>query len=371
MGGVGGGTYVDDAFMDHMCRRISCLKDFLKSNPLMQLSMLGWWAEAKRTFDGTTSATFGVPAKLYKAWEEYDHANAPALDINAPVLDKNRDEVEFTPSELRSIFDLQVDQIISFIAEALVKKEMQSRRDPVRVIMVVGGFASSPYLMKRLRERFTVPGITEVVSPPDPGSAVCQGAAMITTQLGHAIVSRVLKKTYGVGATRTFRKGKGGDRPSYKVINDEGDALCDNVFHAFVRNGDSVAVDQCVTQKFQVWSKSMREMDISLYSTNQRMVKYITDKSVKEEHTFTLDISAGMDVEGREIEVRIYFGGTVIRMEVQGVNFQAEGAAELEVDSSAFKRKEEKHGPIKHKVCRKRTNPVYTMVHQQLIHLGT
>lgn len=144
-----------------------------------------------------------MPARLYKAWEEYEHRITPALDMNASP--KCRNEVELTVPELRNIFDPVVEQIIGFIAGALSKTEVKGK---VKVIMVVGGFAASQYLMKRLREGFTVQGTrVTVVSLPDPGSLVCQGAAILGTRLGHTIVSRVMRKTYSVEMTSICERG--------------------------------------------------------------------------------------------------------------------------------------------------------------------
>jgi hypothetical protein len=342
-GGIGGGSYVDENFLQHLGKRIGCLPEFLKANPLMELSMRRWWGEIKSTFDGTTSATYLVPVKLYKAWAVYDHA-------------KCQDEVEFTVPELRSIFDPEVERVIGYIAAPLAKV-----KENVKVIMVVGGFAASPYLMMRLREKFTVPG-REVVSPPDPGSAVCQGAAITGTRPGDTIVSRVCRKTYGVSVMRSFekgKKGKKGDRPALKVIDDVGDALCDNAFHAFVRNGDSIPADHSVQHEFSPWCKSLQEMEITVYSSNQRFVKYTTDKGVREELKFKVDISAGMHVDDRKVAVIMYFGGTSINWKAKGVNFEAEGAGQQDIDPLAFQEREAKDGPVQHHVNKRKRGIVY------------
>lgn len=85
------------------------------------------------------------------------------------------------------------------------------------------------------------------------------------------------------------KKGKKGDRPALKVIDDVGDALCDNAFHAFVQNGDSIPADHSVQHEFFPWCKPLQEMEITVYSSNQRFVKYATDKGVREELTFKVD----------------------------------------------------------------------------------
>ncbi len=52
----------------------------------------------------------------------------------------------------------------------------------IKLMMMAGGFSASPYLMKRVRDTFIQYKVEEVISPPNPGSAVCQGAAALICQ---------------------------------------------------------------------------------------------------------------------------------------------------------------------------------------------
>lgn len=99
----------------------------------------------------------------------------------------------------------------------------------------------------KLREKFTIWGVREVVSLPDLGH---QRSVISGTHLGHTIVSRVCRKTYGVCVNSTSRTG---DRENFKVIDEAGDALCENAFHTFARNEDSIPVAYSVTREVSVW----------------------------------------------------------------------------------------------------------------------
>jgi phosphoribosylformylglycinamidine (FGAM) synthase-like amidotransferase family enzyme len=50
----------------------------------------------------------------------------------------------------------------------------------MKLMMMAGGFSASPYLMKRVRDTFIQYQVEDVISPPNPGSAVCQGAAALS-----------------------------------------------------------------------------------------------------------------------------------------------------------------------------------------------
>lgn len=90
-------------------------------------------------------------------------------------------------------------------------------------MVVVGGFAASPYLMERIKHRFSrlVP---QIISPPNPGSAVCQGAVALALH-PNAVDSRICKKTYGFHAVEPFVHGV--DPPQFGQYYD-GVLKCNN-----------------------------------------------------------------------------------------------------------------------------------------------
>ena len=339
-GDLCGGTYVDMHFIHHLSQRIGCLHSFLDENPSSLLSILRWWEGVKGTFNGTTSATFDIPSKLARAWEIYEseHKSVQKSDselagwevcereeksteMSDSEVDGKFDEVEFTAQDLMRIFDKVVDQIIELIGKAL----RPFSKGEVKAMMAVGGFSGSPYLMKRLREEFA--GIVgEIVSPPDPGSAVCQGAAMWGIAKQDFIIARICRKTYGMGSSREFRIG---DPLGYRWVDDDGVAKCQHTFYVFVRIGDAIPVNHTVTRVVYPVEHFQTTMSIKIFSSTKSDPKYTKEDEAEKEGSFELDLSSGLELDkAREVEVTMFFGRSSVEVTAKGKNFSASGKTE-------------------------------------------
>lgn len=51
-GGLCGGSYVDQSFMNFMSSTIGCLETFLEGHPKVKIQLQTWWENAKSTFEG-------------------------------------------------------------------------------------------------------------------------------------------------------------------------------------------------------------------------------------------------------------------------------------------------------------------------------
>ena len=110
------------------------------------------------------------------------------------------DELEVSFRELQSIFDPVIEQNIQQIANQL------QQVGKVKVLVVMGGFAGSPYLMDRIKKRFA--GIVpHIFSPPNPGTAVCQGAVMLALSPHITISYRATESICEDGATESSFEG--------------------------------------------------------------------------------------------------------------------------------------------------------------------
>ena len=94
---------------------------------------------------------------------------------------------------------------------------------------MAGGFVGSPYLMDRIRARFAGV-VSKIISPPNPGSAVCEGAVMLALNPG-TFLSRVAKKTYGMAYADFFDEGL--DPDEYRIVRN-GEWRFQNRFDVYV-----------------------------------------------------------------------------------------------------------------------------------------
>lgn len=137
---------------------------------------------------------FQLPAKVAKEWERYDER------MGIP-LKSSYDDVVLSYRDMQLIFDPVIDQILGLVGNQL----RQVGVGGVQVLAVVGGFAASGYLMQRMKDAFRS-HVPQIISPPNPGSAVCQGAVALALNPS-TIGSRICKKTYGFLAVEPFEQG--------------------------------------------------------------------------------------------------------------------------------------------------------------------
>lgn len=72
----------------------------------------------------------------------------------------------------------------------------------VKVLVVLGGFTESPYLLSRVKQTFAS-RVGSIVCPPNPGSGICQGAVALAFNPS-IIMSRICKRTYGYSSRMPF-----------------------------------------------------------------------------------------------------------------------------------------------------------------------
>ena len=311
-GELGGGTFVDSHFFSFLSEKIGCFKEFCNSHPDIAMRIYGWWQDIKTGFDGEGyNADLPLPRKLSEAWEEYDD------DSGSGKLNKeDYDEVRLEDSDFMKIFRPEVEKVLR-----LIEKQVRG----VRVLMVVGGFAASPYLMKRIREKFKGM-VDEIIVPEDPGSAICHGAVRLHIAKD-TIQSRIAKKTYGI---RIRRRAVGGEPAEFIFVDDDGELWCDNAFEVFVRKGSRVPLGHSVENVFSPMEQGQRSVDIELYSSVNRNPKFTRgEEGVVKEGSFEVDISEAKEMDKkRRISVRMCFGASLIGVTASRVNFGRSRAEE-------------------------------------------
>ncbi|KAH9538504.1 hypothetical protein CY35_15G009300 [Sphagnum magellanicum] len=304
-GGLCGGTYVDRHFMIHLCERIGCLGKYLEQYPEYVPQLLNMWEGVKCSFGDPSTIgddiELRLSRKLADAWQEYEEG------LGLPEREAY-DEIQLSHSDMKSIFDPVVEQNLDLIADQL------SQTNGNTVMLVVGGFASSPYLMTKIKERFR-DQVRQIISPPNPGSAICQGAVALAMN-PNGIVSRVARKTYGIEILPDFVEGV--DPPEYHAyIN--GVKKCKNKFEIFIQKNTVVEIDHSITKYFDMFSKVL---SIKLFSSDEVSPKYITGESCRLEGELMIDISQSHRSSKHDVGlcVSMYFGKSCIEVKAQIVD---------------------------------------------------
>ncbi|EFJ24727.1 hypothetical protein SELMODRAFT_414734 [Selaginella moellendorffii] len=308
-GELGGGTYVDRNFMEFLEKKIGCFRRFCQQEQsIVYHRILMWWLgpDGKCTFNGSCPKLLEVPKKLSKAWKKHDKTVRGFAED-----DDYYDEIKICCEQMEAIFDTEVDKTIRLIQEKLDKV------DDIKYIFLVGGFASSPYLRSRIKNRFE--GVARVVSHPNPGGAICSGAVALGYGTG-VVLSRISKHSYGISSSRNFHRN---DPPAYKFFDDNGLEKCRNIFSLFVEKEGPVSVNQSVTHSYFPIFRHQKVLKIALFSSSSDFIPmYTTDEGCVELDSYEFDIGEDLHMgTGREVEVTMFFGRSTIEVSARRVNF--------------------------------------------------
>ncbi|XP_060603061.1 heat shock 70 kDa protein 12B-like isoform X1 [Ruditapes philippinarum] len=246
-----------------------------------------------------------------KVLEELISSSSFSSDI-VTKKDKIRVKVEL----VRKWFEGPVNDIIRHIEDLLKQPEIRQ----VSTLILVGGMAESCYVQEKIRYAFSS---KRLIIPKDAGLAVLKGAVVF----GHQPLSisvRVMRYSYGIEMFKRFNCTKHGSSLKVEV---EGKAYVDNVFHVFVRAGDTVKVGQEVTHFSSPVNK-----EFSLYPIYRSVCsdpKYTTESDCEMVGLLTLKHVGQDDFESKKVKLTMIFGNTELVVKAEGIDTE-------EKSSSAF-----------------------------------
>ncbi|KAH7283560.1 hypothetical protein KP509_34G013600 [Ceratopteris richardii] len=309
-GALGGGSFVDINFFNLVKKKVPCYLDFcLREYPALPLQLFQWWQKVKLAFDGSRDFCVDfnlINSGLYKAWMEYDR------ERHIHREEREYWNLRFDFDDFKHVFDTEVVKVIDLIAEKI---------DMVQVLMVVGGFAASPYLKRRIYEHFEGRR-QQIVIPVDPGRAICVGGVWLYLNRSF-IQSRISRKTYGVSTVRHWNEG---DPENLAYKENDGRRMCRDVFSAFVRAGDQVNLGESEERYVSPSNSYDRFLNVDIYSSSATDPLYTTDRDVRLEGSFQVDISDGMELgTERLLKLSMVWGDSLISVTATPKNFGDQG----------------------------------------------
>jgi hypothetical protein len=303
-GGSFGSTYIDRYLLDTVfAPRLGAgfVDEARRREPHAFAAMMDDWERCKRGFNPglRLSTVLQFSYQLFKLLTEADRRTLGEFQNGVD------DAIVLTPDEMVALFDHVVEPTLGLVDDQLRKI---GRRSVDRVLLV-GGFAQSPYLQQRLREHLRHGA--EVVIPPKPSWAVLRGAVHYGLNPA-AIIGRRSRFTYGVAVALPFDAMR--DREDYRLTKYDGTLLCNNRFDVFVEAGDVVVPGHSVVRAYYPIYRDQREMELRLFTSEVRQPRFTTDSSCREAGKLTMDMSATVSQRPRDrcIELTMSFGGTEI-----------------------------------------------------------
>lgn len=104
----------------------------------------------------------------------------------------------------------------------------------------------------------------------------------------------------------------------------DGKARCKKRFEIYVRKGEKVEVDSCISRNFKPLYRDQTAISFQLYSSTKKEPRYTDELFARKEGEIEIDISAGMALgKDREVKVSLYFGGSTMEVKAEVINFSA------------------------------------------------
>lgn len=161
----------------------------------------------------------------FQQWKHnfgYEIDSVPVFKIPIPGINKYESHVDagiefgnmcFTQNEFMSLFDPQVDEIIALIQSQLDALHAVHPCKRAKYMIFSGGLGSSPYLLRRIRSKFSnnmdpTASSIEVLLSDEPQLSVCRGLVLDRLQKirenKHVLARRVCSKSYGVVCDKKY-----------------------------------------------------------------------------------------------------------------------------------------------------------------------
>lgn len=321
-GGDLGSSYINERFLTGVVKPRfgpELLEHIERNAPDALQEMLDAFESAKRQHDigRDTPLSITIPGKIYQLL----HSRG-GLQRLARLQGGQDFHVLVDTSDADLLFEGVVRPLTHLVAERIVdmRNLLGDRKANIRIVLV-GGFAQSPYLRSKLtaflQQRYG--SSVQLLIPPDPARAVLAGAVHYTYR-PTVVASRTVGLTYGISCSMPFEKGA--DPEHARFVNDHGNVMCADRFLVFVRNGDSVDVDQVVTDELMAGFAKDPQMAYDLLATTESDPRYCTGAGIRVLGRVSIELGAAMrlPLDQRKLEISMCFGGTEIQVTSRNVH---------------------------------------------------
>lgn len=188
----------------------------------------------------------------------------------------------------REVFDPVVNQVLELI-------EDQSRRVDQRIdaLLLVGGFAGSEYLFKKVEERFST-RMRVIARPSDADTATLRGAALYGLSRKLVVSTVIAPRSYIMKVKLPAEPEDWIKRPAYIKENSASVPICENRLQYLVVKGAILRKGQRVKTKFCKFSQNGQDWNFVavLYTSDtDKIMRYTDEGETMELCKWTVDLS--------------------------------------------------------------------------------
>ena len=201
--------------------------------------------------------------EVYK--DEIDKGIRQMEDSRLKRIDQ---ELRIEYSKMADFFQPVVKGMLECMSQTL--RDVEANID---TIYLVGGFGGSKYIYKVITNRFG--DSYKYITPAEPDFAVIHGAVLFR-QNPDIVHARKADATYGVATSILFNPLI--HNPEYKWVDDDGVAMCSNIFSTVVERGDLVCTEELFSITFVPTMHRQTSKRFEIYSTLEKDVWYTTGR---------------------------------------------------------------------------------------------
>ncbi|KAF0421512.1 actin-like ATPase domain-containing protein [Gigaspora margarita] len=296
IGDLCGSTFIDQEFLHFLGNTVGI-------NALQKLRIGDLQRLVRRFFCQTVKFPFTGDPDEFETIELDLERQCPSLiqyitGVQRTYLENSKWIIELDFETIKKMFDPIIDKIIKLINIQLLDLP---NRHKCKAMFLVGGFSESPYLIKRVKERFQG-RIPVIAFPQHPMVASVKGAVAYGLNM-KIIESRVLKWTYGVGVKADFDIRN--DPPSFRKS--------DNKiwkFSLLAVRGTQVMVNKTFCKYFMPINSGQTVAALRIYITKERQPKYIDETGMQLLGTLKIDL---LKSSNRSVKFELTFGTMEIK----------------------------------------------------------
>lgn len=225
VGGAFGGSKVNTEFMQFLIKLCGApvMKMFRKSHFYDYMMLTRGFEKVKNTFDlNNESFIIHIPSTLIQMVKNNSGCNIETLlnqsEYSSLVELRDQDKLCCNRKLMENFFTTPLNGTIRILNEI-----KSCCRDPLDILLVVGGFAESQYLRQAI---VTKVKIKTIVLAQEPRLAVLKGALKMGLK-PNVIIERRARYTYGFCVAEPFKRDK---HPEFLKFKREEKYFCDRIF---------------------------------------------------------------------------------------------------------------------------------------------
>ncbi|KAK3580556.1 hypothetical protein CHS0354_009513 [Potamilus streckersoni] len=318
-GGAWGGTKVDEAYRQFLISIVGnpVFQKFVNKHMDDYLDINREFEIKKRKIDPSTDSNnsgtdhsnivIRFPLALKEIFEKETGEDLEAAikqTTRSKQITLSRDKLKVDARIMKGFFEEATRNIVDHVKMLF---SIPALRD-VSEILLVGGFSESKMLQHAIQKEFIR---KKIVVPHEAGMVVLKGAVVFGHDSG-AISERIAKYTYGVSTRRDFIEGVHDER--YKVVDDDGNVKCVNLFSKHVEIGQSIQYDESFKGGYHSPDTKATSFTVELYATLKENPTYVTDAGCYKVGEMKVDVDTKVLYKDREFIISLSFGDTEIHV---------------------------------------------------------